>query len=304
MCDNYFCKHLKTIRFQIFVVVAALALVGVLFSLPKIIINKDKKNSLSGTAATANRDVAAGGDKGHGEAGHVHEGEDEAAAAHATVTPEQLSELNTLRKKYEQENNATTKLSLANELAGKYAAASKYDSAGYYYEVVAAARPGEKIFQKAADQYFEAFSFSATEDRAKSLGVKARSLYEKVLKNNPSNLDAKTNMAMTYIALGEAPMQGIGLLREVLAADPNNEKAVFNLGILSIQSGQYDKAVERFEHLVEVNPKHVQGNFYLAVSLAQVGKKEEARRVFLNAKKLDADPGFQASIDTELAKLK
>ncbi|PIQ21298.1 MAG: hypothetical protein COW65_09935 [Cytophagales bacterium CG18_big_fil_WC_8_21_14_2_50_42_9] len=108
---------------------------------------------------------------------------------------------------------------------------------------------------------------------------------------------------MTYIAAGEAPMQGINLLREVITTDPDNEKALFNLGILSIQSGQYDKAVERFRHLIEVNPKHVQGNFYLAVSLAETGQKEEAKQVFNRARKLDADPGFQASIDTELAKL-
>jgi Flp pilus assembly protein TadD len=125
-----------------------------------------------------------------------------------------------------------------------------------------------------------------------------------VLKNNPGNLDAKTNLAMTYIALGEAPMQGVTLLREVIATDPNNEKALFNLGILSIQSGQHDKAVERFRHLTQVNPKHVQGNFYLAVSLAATGKKEEAWQVFQKARQLDVDPGFQASVDNELAKLK
>ncbi len=45
-----------------------------------------------------------------------------------------------------------------------------------------------------------------------------------------------------------------------------------------MQSRQYDKAVDRFQNLVEVNPKHVQGNFYLGVSLAETGKKEEARR--------------------------
>jgi Flp pilus assembly protein TadD len=76
------------------------------------------------------------------------------------------------------------------------------------------------------------------------------------------------------------------------------------LGILSIQSGQHDKAVERFRHLTQVNPKHVQGNFYLAVSLAETGQKEEAKQIFNKARKLNADPDFQASVDNELAKLK
>jgi hypothetical protein len=48
----------------------------------------------------------------------------------------------------------------------------------------------------------------------------------------------------------------------------------------------------------------VQGTFYLAVSLAESGNKTEAKQVFFKARKLDADPGFQASVDNELAKLK
>jgi len=283
--------------------VVALAFVGLLFSLPKIIINKEKKDTFSGTAV-ANRDKAAGGEESHEGHGHAQgEGHEDANAAHQAATPEQLSALNVLRQKYQQEKNPANRVKLATEIAAKYTEVSKFDSAGYYYEQVAAVRPGEKIYQQAADQYFEAFSFAATEERAKELGAKARGLYDKVLQNNPTNLDAKTNLAMTYIAVGEAPMQGINLLREIITTDPDNEKALFNLGILSIQSGQYDKAVERFQHLTQVNPKHVQGNFYLAVSLAETGQKEEAKQVFNRARKLDADPGFQASIDTELAKL-
>ena len=278
-------------------------MIGLLFSLPKVIIDKEKQKDLSGAAAGRNQPAA--GAESHEGHGHAEgEGHEEADAAHAAASPEQLRQLSALRVQYRQEKSETARVKLAGELAAKYAEVSKFDSAGYYYEQVAAARPGEKSFQKAADQYFEAFSFAATPERSKELGAKARGLYDKVLQNNPSNLDAKTNLAMTYIAMGEAPMQGVTLLREVIATDPNNQKALFNLGILSIQSGQHEKAIERFRHLTQVNPKHVQGHFYLAVSLAATGKKDEARQVFQKARKLDPDPGFQASVDNELAKLK
>jgi tetratricopeptide (TPR) repeat protein len=274
-----------------------------LFSLPKVIIDKEKQKDLSGPAAGRNQPAAgAESHEGHGHA--AGEGHEEANAAHATASPAQLQQLRTLRVQYRQEKNAAARLKLAGELAAQYREVAKFDSAGYYYEQVAAVRPGEKIYQKAADQYFEAFSFAATPERAKELGAKARGLYDLVLKNNPGNLDAKTNLAMTYIAMGEAPMQGVTLLREVIATDPNNEKALFNLGILSIQSGQHEKAVERFRQLAQLNPKHAQAHFYLAVSLAATGKKEAARQMFEKARKLDPDPGFQTSVDNELAKLK
>ena len=284
------------------VIAAAIILVVVLFSLPKVIIDKDKQASFAGSEATANRDTPAGG--AEAADGHLHESEESAAsAAHKTASPEALSKLKALLADYRQQKSPADRAKLAEELAVQYTAISKFDSAGYYYEQVAAMKPGETIYQKAADQYYEAFTFAANEERSKTLGAKARGLYDKVLQNNPANLDAKTNLAMTYIAAGEQPMQGVQLLREVISTDPNNEKALFNLGILSIQSGQYDKAVDRFRHLIEVNPQHIQGNFYLAVCLAETGKKEEAKRVFTAAKKLDNNPEFQASIDTELDKL-
>jgi len=100
------------------------------------------------------------------------------------------------------------------------------------------------------------------------------------------------------------PVKGVTLIREVLTADPNNERALYDLGILAVQSNQYDKAAERFKQLVKVNPKNVNGQFYLGVTSARTGAKEQARAAFLAAKSLSADPALAASVEEELAKLK
>lgn len=289
-------------RSQIIIIVAAIALVAAIFFLPKVVVNKEDKEA---GLATADKSEAAAVPEGHSaEDGHGHgtEEADAVANAHATATPDQIMELTTIRARYNKASDNQQRTLLASELGEAYAGAGKYDSAGYYYEIAAEARPGERSYKKAGDSYFEAFSYAATQERAAELGAKSRSMYEYVLKNNPSNLDAKTNVAMTYIATAN-PMQGITLLREVIASDPNNEKALFNLGILSIQSQQYDKAAERFEKLVEVNPKHVEGNFYLAVSLAELGKNEEAKALFSKVKQMNDDPALTASVDEYLARL-
>lgn len=284
-------------RSQIMILVAAIALAAVLFFLPKVVVTKDE-------APVANTETS-GMAEGHSEDdGHGHGAEQGAPAdgVHTTATPEQLMELATARARFNKATDVKTRALLANELAAAYASASKFDSAGYYYEIAADARPGEKNYRKAGDQYFEAFTYAATQQRATELGGKARKMYEQVLKNNPSDLDAKTNVAMTYIAT-ENPMQGVTLLREVISADPKNQKALFNLGILSIQSRQYDKAAERFQHLVEINPEHVEATFYLGVSLAEIGKKEEAIRTFNKVKTMSSDPALNTSVDEYLAKL-
>jgi tetratricopeptide (TPR) repeat protein len=290
---------------RVALIISAVLLVVVLALLPKVIINKDKKGTFAadGTAAPvaqADHDPNHEGHEDHAEAPAAKPGNPK--EAHAAATPAQLKELAELRAKFNRESNSQAKGQLATQLGEKFANISKYDSAGYFYEQAALVRPGEKSYQKAADQYFEAFSFAATQERSQAMGQKARELYEKVLKNNPSNLDAKTNTAMTYIA-SDNPMKGVTLLREVIATDPKNEKALFNLGVLSMQSNQYDKAVERFRELTLVNPNHIDGNFYLGVSLAETKQKAEAQKAFAKVKQLSKDPEVLASVDSYLQKM-
>ena len=107
---------------------------------------------------------------------------------------------------------------------------------------------------------------------------------------------------MTYLT-SPNPMQGITMLREVLAKDPKNELALFNMGMLSIQSGQYDRAIERLQELVKVNPNHVQGHLLLGIAWMNKGEKELAREQFEKVKKMDKDPAVQATIDSYLKDL-
>ncbi|WP_245815458.1 tetratricopeptide repeat protein [Hymenobacter gelipurpurascens] len=291
-------------KYQLILLALAVALVAGLFLLPKVIVKpKAGKGELAqGAARTANRDNGAAAPS---TASVDAMGKPEGATAeqpHMTVAPVQRREINGLLAKYKAEADLAAKLRLATDLADKYKGIEKFDSAGFYLEQVALTRPGEQAWKRAADAYFEAFSFATTEGRQKLLGAKCEELYGRVLKNNPDNLDAKTNLGMALMASSN-PVQGITVLREVLAADPKNEKVLYNLGLLAIQSNQFDKAAERFQELTKVNPENVNGQFYLGVALAQTGAKAEARQAFQKAKSLSPDPALAASVDEQLQKL-
>ncbi len=224
------------------------------------------------------------------------------AAPHRTLAPADQQAIAKLRAAFRAESRPASRAGRAAELAQKLTQTQQFDSAGYYYEQAAAARPGEKYLQLAADQYFEAFGFAATPQRGEQLSQKAQELYQQVLKANPTNLRAKTNLAMTYVASPQ-PMQGIFLLREVLAADPTNEPALYNIGMLSLQSGQTDKAVGRFQELVKAHPKNINGHFYLGVALAKTKQPAAARAAFQRTLALSPDPQLRASVEQELAQL-
>ena len=279
-------------RSQIFLALGALLLVGLIYLLPKVIVSKDSESKLAEAANTAGPNGETGSE------GHLGTNSD----VHAMANPEALKSIAALHRRLAAAGSAAERLRLSDSLGAAYSAAGKFDSAGYYYEQVAVARPTTSQLQKAADQYFQAFSFAATEARAMELGGKTRKLYEQVLKQDPANLTAKSNLAMTYVA-SETPMKGITMLREVLEKDPENENALYQMGILSVQSGQHEKAVERFRKLTEVNPNHVNGTFYLAVSLAESGQKAEAVEVFKRVEKMSNDPALQTSVQEYLQKL-
>jgi len=94
------------------------------------------------------------------------------------------------------------------------------------------------------------------------------------------------------------------MLREVLVKDPKNELALFNMGMLSIQSGQYDRAIERLEELVQINPSHIQGQLLLGLAFMNSGDKERARTQFEKVKAMDKDPAVQATVNSYLKDLK
>lgn len=298
---------------QLLLLAGALALAGGLYALPKGIVKpKESKTELrQDAAATANRD--GGGMNTNGFKTDASSGPRPAetgtvageaagmasAAPHTQATAAQRQALNTSLAQFRAAPNAA----VGQQLAARYSAVERFDSAGYYLATVAAAQPSEKAWQQAADAYFQAYSFAASAERKQLLGDKARELYDKVLAINPNNLDSKTNLGMAYMS-SDNPVKGIGLLREVLAQDPKNEKVLYNLGILAIQSNQLDKATERFSQLVQANPRNVEGQFYLGVVLARTNRGAEARAAFQKAKSLSADPALAASVDDELAKLK
>ncbi|MEM9895455.1 MAG: tetratricopeptide repeat protein [Bacteroidota bacterium] len=126
-----------------------------------------------------------------------------------------------------------------------------------------------------AEIYFKAFERTMEIEKSKVYAQKARSIFEKLREKDPSNLYVRNRLAMTLV-VSENPMAGIAILREIIAEDETNRLAILNLGLLAIQSGQFERAVDRFEKLISLNAADHEAKLYLAVALMETQKPAKA----------------------------
>jgi tetratricopeptide (TPR) repeat protein len=274
-------------KHRIALILISLVLIVVLYFLPRVVIDNEQDQDIGNSSNQEVKD---------------QEGVDtDILDLHSTeITDQDNAKINTLMAK--MNNEGSDLLILADSLSRIYLAYNQFDSAAKYFEIIAEINPGPKEFEKAGNAYYDALGFAMEKGAANTYSEKARYYYELLLKDDPSRLDIKNKLAMTYISSAN-PMQGITLLREILEADPENENGLFNMGILAIQSGQYERASERFKNLVSLYPQNLQGQFYLGLCYFELGKRDNARRQFELVKSMEDDPAVLATIDGYLKEL-
>jgi outer membrane protein len=265
---------------RIVLIVVSVALIVVLFLLPKVVVEND---SLVGEAPSDS----------------ILTEMDDHAQVPATVS----KQIKNLRALYTGNTQNQKNAIFADSLADLYVLAGKFDSSAWFAEEASKFFNTNESWIKAGDHYYQAYSFALDRGRQSQFAARAQAFYNKVLEKNPDNLDVKTKLAMTYLTEA-SPMQAITMLREVLAKDPKNELALYNMGMLSIQSGQHERAIERLEQLVEINPEHTQAQLLLGVAYMNVGQNRKAKDQFNKVKLLDKDPSVQATVDSYLKDLK
>ena len=104
-----------------------------------------------------------------------------------------------------------------------------------------------------------------------------------VLENKESEEEIK-NVVSVERALklieGSNPMEGVFMFREILQNEPKNTEALYYLGLLSNNTGQYSNAIERFNQLITIDSSDKRAYLQLGISNYQIGNKEVADSLF------------------------
>src|SRR5690606_4241340 len=211
-------------------------------------------------------------------------------------------EITDLERTIEQTESADEKLTLMLQLADKWDDVAKPIHQGFIYEEITTEKPTVEYRLKSVDAYRQGYTNLQDTALASDLTQRAIRAYERVIELDPSNLSGKTGLGAALVVGSGNPMTGIPLLQEVVREDPDNLEANRALGLFSLQSQQFDKAIERFTTVVEQKPD-AESYFYLATGYEKIGLKNEAIAAYQKSKELAADPTLSQYIDRQITEL-
>lgn len=174
--------------------------------------------------------------------------------------------------------------------------------AAYYTEAKNAVDPSPEGWAKTGNRYYHAVGFVKPENRS-ALYSQAMFAYEKALALQPGNLEIKTALAACYVEGSAEPMKGITMLREVIAVDSNNVKALLNLGMFAIKSGQTEKAIERFQKIISVDTTFIEAYLYLADCYERINNIEAAIQNLNNYQQRVDDVAIKTEVKSYINKL-
>lgn len=276
---------------QIVVSVVVVAIMGYLYSLPvKGLIKPKDTGSNTARMAPATRKAA-----------NVTVTSVSALAIPSLETnvSQQISSLEN-KLKAAPEGQKTT---IEKQLATIWDTANQPAPAAFYYQDIAQKSNAMADWLLAGNRFNAAYRVSQDTAAQAIFVANAVEAFEHATKLEPNSLPAKTGLGVAYVNGGAMPMQGIALLLEVVKQEPNNREANLNLGMFSMKSGQFEKAVQRFKTLI-AQKEEVEPYFYLAESYKQLGQKQEAIAAYEKCKELMDDPVASQRIDEYIKELK
>lgn len=138
--------------------------------------------------------------------------------------------------------------------------------------------PNAQGLADAGEQFLAILGRTDKEDEAAMNNYMFRSIwcYEQAMEMDSLNVpsDWKVNLAKCYTDYRGDVMKGVFLLREAAAEDPQNAEAQLRLGRFALMSGQNDRAIQRFETVLDIDSLNLRARLFLAQTLDATGDLE------------------------------
>jgi tetratricopeptide (TPR) repeat protein len=225
--------------------------------------------------------------------------------AKENLQPEQRSRLSLLENSISRGDVATQKIHLYHQLAAFWRdTAGIFEPFAWYTAEASRLENSEKSLTFAAHLFLNNLRTEENPDLKRWKALQSEDLFERSLKINPENDSSKVGLGATILFGGlDTPMEGILKIRSVAEKHPDNIYAQITLGEASMMSGQVDKAIERFNKVLEVDPNNLQAILFMADVNEKKGDKAEAIKWYKKSLPLMKIPEYKQQIEQRINEL-
>lgn len=179
------------------------------------------------------------------------------------------------------------------------------DLANYYRGEAAKLENSEKTLSFAALFFLEDLLLEQDPARQKWLAGEAKTLFEKGLEINPGNDSLKVGLGACYLfgGISDAPMQGVTLIKGVADKNPEDLFSRMMLGMGNIKNGQFDKAIEYFQYIINRDSNNLEAVFNLAETYERKGNKISAIKWYKTVRDKIEIPEAKKELDSRIHSL-
>jgi tetratricopeptide (TPR) repeat protein len=192
------------------------------------------------------------------------------------LSPEKLIRLNSLENSVVRGDVKEQQLKVDRQLANFWADSVQIFEPYAWYEAEAARlENSEKSLTFAAHLLLQNLRGENDPALRTWKALQAKDLFERSLNINPNNDSSKVGLGACYIFgdISATPMEGILKVRSVAEKDSTNIFAQEVLGHGSMISGQYDRAINRFETVYRLSKTNLETRLEACLMLAEVYEK-------------------------------
>lgn len=189
------------------------------------------------------------------------------------------------------------------QIAGIWENNSNFALASDFYRRTAIVDSTAKRWEFAGDKLFEAYNISTDSLFRNYLLDNALDAYTNVTLLDSTLFDAKVKLATLHVDELQNTMTGVTILLDVVKKEPQHVNANLILGRLSLISGQFDKAKQRLNTVLSIEPKNTEALLFLAGVYEQTNETEKAIEYYKKCKALITNPTIKQNIDKYLNKL-
>ncbi len=198
--------------------------------------------------------------------------------AFGTIEGPDKARIQILESRLAEASDSTQKIQVLEELSSEWFRLGKYSMAGFYAEEIAGITSDAASWGIAGTTYALGAARSTMDKEKKYNRDKSLEMLEMAISEDPQNLEYQINRAVVLAEQPDSdnPMKGIQLLLALNKNYPENVPVMNNLARFAIRTNQLDRALERLNYALALEPDNSQTHCLLAELYEKMGDTDTA----------------------------